>query len=372
MAELREHRGVIHEDRRVEVVEGDPDAAGRFAVAPADVVAELGRRASRVDRRRDPGRVRPRAVPVPARQSAHEARRQLTRPGAARSGRGGDHQPGLPPPRRSADRSAWPTATSCVIESPHGSITGVADRRPTTSSRASCRCRTRGVVRSTDDDVRGHGVADQPAGRQRRRLRPDHRHGRAERHPRSDSAGRTAEMRAALITGAGQVEIREFPDPTPSDDGVVVDVTFCGVCGTDVQAYTSGRAYTPAICGHEWTGTVSAVGRSVARCRRGRPGRRRACPRPADRASPVGPATPGTASPPHDVRPRPRPRRTPPRRLRPPDRGERRSGDRGPPRSRRRDTGPGRAGHGVAARSAPQRPPRRRHRRRSSAPARSV
>ena len=72
-------------------------------------------------------------------------------------------------------------------------------------------------------------------------------------------------MRAALITGAGQLEIRDFPDPTPTDTGVVVDVTFCGVCGTDVQAYTSGRAYTPAICGHEWTGTVSAVGRSVAR-----------------------------------------------------------------------------------------------------------
>ena len=70
-------------------------------------------------------------------------------------------------------------------------------------------------------------------------------------------------MRAALITGAGQVEIREFPEPTPSDDGVVVDVAYCGICGTDVHAYTSGRSYTPAICGHEWTGTVSAVGPSV-------------------------------------------------------------------------------------------------------------
>lgn len=72
-------------------------------------------------------------------------------------------------------------------------------------------------------------------------------------------------MRAALITGAGQVEIREFPEPTPSPDGVVVDVAYCGICGTDVHAYTSGRAYTPAICGHEWTGTISAVGASVSR-----------------------------------------------------------------------------------------------------------
>ena len=70
-------------------------------------------------------------------------------------------------------------------------------------------------------------------------------------------------MQAALITGARRLEILEFPEPEPADDGVVVDVTFCGVCGTDVQAFTSGRPYAPAICGHEWTGTVSAVGRSA-------------------------------------------------------------------------------------------------------------
>ncbi len=76
-------------------------------------------------------------------------------------------------------------------------------------------------------------------------------------------------MYAALITGTGSVEIREFAEPTPTDAGVVVDITFCGVCGTDVHAYTSGRTYTPAICGHEWTGTVSAVGRWVSRVAEG-------------------------------------------------------------------------------------------------------
>ncbi len=72
-------------------------------------------------------------------------------------------------------------------------------------------------------------------------------------------------MRAALITGAGQVELRDFPEPTPTDGGVVVDVAYCGVCGTDVHAYAAGHDYSPAICGHEWTGTVSAVGPSVSR-----------------------------------------------------------------------------------------------------------
>jgi len=72
-------------------------------------------------------------------------------------------------------------------------------------------------------------------------------------------------VRAALITGAGRVELREFADPVPADAGVVVDIAYCGVCGTDVHAYVSGRAYTPAICGHEWTGTISAVGPAVSR-----------------------------------------------------------------------------------------------------------
>ncbi len=65
-------------------------------------------------------------------------------------------------------------------------------------------------------------------------------------------------MLAALITGARIVELREFPEPVPASGGVVVDIAFCGICGTDVHAYQSGRPYNPAICGHEWTGTVSA------------------------------------------------------------------------------------------------------------------
>ncbi len=41
MAEWREHRQVIHEDNRVQVVEAEPGADARFNVAPVDVVAEL-------------------------------------------------------------------------------------------------------------------------------------------------------------------------------------------------------------------------------------------------------------------------------------------------------------------------------------------
>jgi (R,R)-butanediol dehydrogenase/meso-butanediol dehydrogenase/diacetyl reductase len=70
-------------------------------------------------------------------------------------------------------------------------------------------------------------------------------------------------MIAALITGRHRIELREFPEPTPHAHGAVVDIQLCGVCGTDIHAYQSGDRYNPAICGHEWTGVVSAVGAEV-------------------------------------------------------------------------------------------------------------
>lgn len=48
-------------------------------------------------------------------------------------------------------------------------------------------------------------------------------------------------MIAALITGRRTLELREFDEPVPAEQGVVVDITYCGICGTDVHAYRSGE-----------------------------------------------------------------------------------------------------------------------------------
>ncbi len=70
-------------------------------------------------------------------------------------------------------------------------------------------------------------------------------------------------MRAALITGLHRLELLEVAEPKVTADGAVVDISYCGICGTDVHAYQSGAPYNPAICGHEWVGTVSEIGHEV-------------------------------------------------------------------------------------------------------------
>lgn len=67
-------------------------------------------------------------------------------------------------------------------------------------------------------------------------------------------------MRAALITGQRSIELREFPEPQPVEGAAVVRVDRCGICGTDVSAYRHGNPYAPFLCGHEWAGTVLAIG----------------------------------------------------------------------------------------------------------------
>ena len=76
-------------------------------------------------------------------------------------------------------------------------------------------------------------------------------------------------MRAGLVAGREQIEFREFPDPTPEPEKAVVQISHCGICGTDLHAFDQGGFYSPSICGHEWAGTISAVGTGVDDLREG-------------------------------------------------------------------------------------------------------
>jgi len=72
-------------------------------------------------------------------------------------------------------------------------------------------------------------------------------------------------MRAIVLDGSGGVELTEVPDPTPGAEEIVVAPGAVGICGTDLHlvqgSYATGRY--PVVPGHEFAGTVVAVGARV-------------------------------------------------------------------------------------------------------------
>ncbi len=74
-------------------------------------------------------------------------------------------------------------------------------------------------------------------------------------------------MRAFVVTGPRQWEVRDVEAPRAAPGQAVVDVERVGVCGTDVEFFTGEMAYLhqghadyPIRLGHEWAGIVSSVG----------------------------------------------------------------------------------------------------------------
>ena len=80
-------------------------------------------------------------------------------------------------------------------------------------------------------------------------------------------------MKAGLVTGLRRFELVDVPEPAARPGVAVAAIALCGICGTDVHGFASAEPYNPAICGHEWVGTVIATGDGVTNVARGRPRR---------------------------------------------------------------------------------------------------
>ena len=63
-------------------------------------------------------------------------------------------------------------------------------------------------------------------------------------------------MKALFYTGTEAMEVRETAAPEPGAGDVVLDVSFCGICGSDMHAYhgKDPRRVPPMILGHEAIG----------------------------------------------------------------------------------------------------------------------
>ncbi len=80
----------------------------------------------------------------------------------------------------------------------------------------------------------------------------------------------TPSMRAYVLTAPGEGSVVEVAAPLAAPGEVVVDVERVGVCGTDVEYFNGefpylhqGHAWYPMRLGHEWAGTINAVGHGV-------------------------------------------------------------------------------------------------------------
>ena len=76
-----------------------------------------------------------------------------------------------------------------------------------------------------------------------------------------------ATMRAAVLFGPGDLRVVRKPVPRPAPGEVLVRVAMCGTCGTDlkiqVHPFPNQPPFGEFTPGHEWTGTVVALGETV-------------------------------------------------------------------------------------------------------------
>src|SRR5919204_2980597 len=80
-------------------------------------------------------------------------------------------------------------------------------------------------------------------------------------------------MQAAVLAAPNApLALERIPVPTPRRGEILVKVTACGVCHTDLHVIKGEVAFpTPAVLGHEISGTVADVGDGVERFEHGQP-----------------------------------------------------------------------------------------------------
>jgi (R,R)-butanediol dehydrogenase/meso-butanediol dehydrogenase/diacetyl reductase len=72
-------------------------------------------------------------------------------------------------------------------------------------------------------------------------------------------------MRAALFEAPGKpLLIERIPDPHPQADQVLIEVERAGICGSDLHLSEYGAVPAGTVFGHEFAGTVVALGSAVS------------------------------------------------------------------------------------------------------------
>lgn len=74
-------------------------------------------------------------------------------------------------------------------------------------------------------------------------------------------------MRGARFYGKHDIRVEEFEMGELAPDEVIIEVKYCGICGTDVHVYEGGSGSSeitvPVVPGHEFSGVINEIGANV-------------------------------------------------------------------------------------------------------------
>ena len=61
-----------------------------------------------------------------------------------------------------------------------------------------------------------------------------------------------------------RIELDSSEIPRVGAEDVIIKVSSCGICGTDLAIYREGSMPSGTILGHEFSGTITAAGKHVS------------------------------------------------------------------------------------------------------------
>mgnify|MGYP002630625094 FL=1 len=70
-------------------------------------------------------------------------------------------------------------------------------------------------------------------------------------------------MKASVYHRRGELEVEDRPVPELGEHDVLLEVDFCGVCGSDIHFVLEGWGQPGSVEGHEFSGRVAAIGAKV-------------------------------------------------------------------------------------------------------------
>ena len=78
--------------------------------------------------------------------------------------------------------------------------------------------------------------------------------------PVDELTGAGATMLAAVYEGDRSMPVRTLPVPQPGEGEVLLAVSHCGICGSDLHFVVEGWSAPGTVHGHEYSGVIVATG----------------------------------------------------------------------------------------------------------------